>query len=493
MFIIASLYRELFSLNIGNNEMRSRHINPVVFFVCLSTLPFLSSCGGRAENSDPKNTARFIAPKLYTVGAARSGSTPSSASSVAEQISIHSTGPVKSLDLYHAANAAVSWYPSIQEAFIRISQQESAVMEARTGYLPKLEMAGSIGALNTGSAAPNAYIALNTTQMIYDFGKVASQVNIAESGVAGRHAQMSMAVESVAHETAVALIEVLRHQKLLNVLNQQLLDINSLYRLIQARANRGGSPHADLLQAQVRKQAAEAMLVAVRDQLAHWSEVLRQLTRVNFKSLSSALPSWTENACLSNKIDWAKLPVIRRQRAERDAANAQLNLAKAEGHPTLSLATGVKAESNDIGQDDVVYTVGLKLSGNLYDGGVGRARRNMATQALKALEAGEAKIKTETERQLQDIAAQLTGKRKAKQSLQMRQATMVKARHIFQKQYLELGTRTLIELLNSDRELSSARLESVNIEFDIHKLNIDCALYGGEILNLLQIKHFYNQ
>src|SRR5690625_6430528 len=47
-------------------------------------------------------------------------------------------------------------------------------------------------------------------------------------------------------------------------------------------------------------------------------------------------------------------------------------------------------------------------------------------------------------------------------------------RDLYQEQYLELGTRSLLDLLNAEQEYHQANLEKTNNEHDMRRMQIDC-------------------
>ena len=66
-------------------------------------------------------------------------------------------------------------------------------------------------------------------------------------------------------------------------------------------------------------------------------------------------------------------------------------------------------------------------------------------------------------------------------TLRRRFATMEQTRELYRLQYLELGTRTLVDLLNADQELSQIRFEEVNARFDLARLGVDCLYATGRL------------
>lgn len=51
---------------------------------------------------------------------------------------------------------------------------------------------------------------------------------------------------------------------------------------------------------------------------------------------------------------------------------------------------------------------------------------------------------------------------------------------LYRLQYLEMGTRTLVDLLNAQQELHQVRFQLANVRHDLRRLNIDCLFTAGQ-------------
>ena len=49
---------------------------------------------------------------------------------------------------------------------------------------------------------------------------------------------------------------------------------------------------------------------------------------------------------------------------------------------------------------------------------------------------------------------------------------------LYRMQYLQMGTRTLVDLLNAEQEFQQVRFEAVNSAHDLRRLQLDC-LYNS--------------
>jgi adhesin transport system outer membrane protein len=125
------------------------------------------------------------------------------------------------------------------------------------------------------------------------------------------------------------------------------------------------------------------------------------------------------------------------------------------------------------------FNVGLYISGDLYQGGAATARRNAAGYALRASEAARDRARLDVQHSLREASVQTGSMGRLLGSLSARDKMMQETRDLYQKQYIELGTRTLLDLLNAEQELHQARFNRVNTLHDIRRLDADCLYSSG--------------
>ncbi|MPN36585.1 hypothetical protein SDC9_184094 [bioreactor metagenome] len=54
-------------------------------------------------------------------------------------------------------------------------------------------------------------------------------------------------------------------------------------------------------------------------------------------------------------------------------------------------------------------------------------------------------------------------------------------RDLYREQYLQLGTRSLLDLLNAEQEYHSARFELVDSSHDLQRLAVECWYQSGRL------------
>lgn len=459
-------------LVIGNNKMPrfQRHLLAVI--AAGSAFMIAAGCAGKPQ-IDTNTTASIPVDEREEDRAERSIT--------------RSDGP---LTFEGAVQQAVAWHPSVTESISRLQQQNASVAEARSGYMPRINWGlDSAYDSETISGGYRPLLNVSGSQMIYDFGKVGGRVKIAEAGVVSWRAQILSAVDELARDTAHAFIEVRRAEALRVVARDQIADTTEILELVQARTGSGASTRSDQLQAQSRVQAAEATLEEIEAQLLRWQNVLSSATgRSGTVVPRGDFPAWLGTACARAQPEWSAMPAIMQAEAEQEAARLQIDLTRSESLPTVSLDGRAGSDVFRIGSAEPEYRVGLNVSGSIYSGGESAARRDAAIHAETASQAATARVRLDVQRNLAEATSQISSLRQLFASLSAREGVMRETRQLYQTQYIELGTRSLLDVVNAAQELHGARLARANIEHDLHRLNTDCTFNAGRMRSAFSLE-----
>lgn len=397
------------------------------------------------------------------------------------------TAPV---DIRQAAREAISWHPSIFEAAARLNQQEQQVDVAKSGYYPQIT--GGIGTgYNSGSNnrwRPRAN--LNVEQRILDFGKLSNEVASEKAGVRANRAGILLAVDAIARDTSYSVLEVLRGEALLDVAHEQFESVSAISELVEARYQRGAATRSDALQAQSRVDAAQSSILQIEAELRRWQSNLAYLLgREQTPDVIAGELDVSGDACKSRDINWPRVPSMMEAEARREQAVADLKRARAERYPTISLGAGAATEIHDPFVDRRSdYNVGLNVSTSVFDGGATAATARSANYALEAANAALDNARLETTRLLAESREQVTALDQRLISLDAREKKMDETKALYRLQYLEMGTRTLVDLLNAEQELGQARFDAVNSRYDLRRLGIDCLYTMGELRHALDLE-----
>lgn len=384
------------------------------------------------------------------------------------------------LTLETSVRKAVAWHPSVEQAISGINERGAEVREARAGYLPQINGGVGSGIEISGGSRWRPRATLSATQMVYDFGKVSSSVAAAEAGVRVGRAQLLVAVDNLARNTAYAVIEIQRSRALLAVAQNQLESLRAINELVQYRAQRGASTRSDALQADARVQSAEATILQITAELHRWESNLRHLVGSEEPvQVTDDVPGWFADACSLATPDWNRVPATMQFEAQREEAQARYNRSKADAMPTLSLGADVNSDVRDPFSGRSEVTVGFTLSSSIYQGGATKARRDGARYALQTAEAALATTRLEVSRSLSEAREQIASLARMLDTLGFRQQMMSETGKLYRLQYFEMGTKSLLDLLNAEQELHQAQFDEVNAGHDIRRLNADCLYNTG--------------
>ena len=88
---------------------------------------------------------------------------------------------------------------------------------------------------------------------------------------------------------------------------------------------------------------------------------------------------------------------------------------------------------------------------------------------------------------MSDAAVRLNNMRARQSLLNDRVKNLSGTRDLYKKQYLDLGTRSLVDLLNSEQEFHRAQVDVENNRLDIIQTELNCAYYHGKLREFFNI------
>ncbi|SDK71469.1 outer membrane protein, adhesin transport system [Microbulbifer yueqingensis] len=400
----------------------------------------------------------------------------------------HSQYTPRQLSITEAVHQAIDWHPVIAESVGELYRRQEGIRVARSGYFPQLSAGVVAGhdSENNGGGDGHA-VQLYVSQVIYDFGKISSGVDLANAEVSRSRAEVLQSIDRIARDTADAAVEVQRYQALLETSQEQIDSVSAIASLVRMRSERGASSRSDVLQAQARIEAARAAKQQVIAGLARWRSTLQNLVNASGPvQVTMGTPESMKNACQGPPGEIFASPRILIAEASRAEAMARLSESRADVWPTLSLDASYNRYLDQTYVDTNVLdenesAVFLNLSMPIYQGGRLSASKESASYAVRAAEAAKDAARESVAREYQAAQAQAHGLERSMTILDAREKAIRETRDLYRKQYSSLGTRTLLDLLNAEEELQQARQERIETRFDLKKLEIECLYNTGDI------------
>ncbi|WP_151980121.1 TolC family protein [Acinetobacter guerrae] len=398
----------------------------------------------------------------------------STSSSVVKSIGLNPIGSTsKTLDISEAVKIAVQRHPEISQNIASLASQNANIDVAKAAYYPQLSGGISTGDMTSGERG-RQLLNLNATQMVYDFGKVKSSVDIQQAKLALQQAQVLVSIDQIALDVANAIVNLKRYEEVCRIAQQQVEGISRIADIANLRASAGISSQADPVQAKSYLEAAQSNLIAQQTQLRLYQQKLRTLlgfdvTRINWK-----IP---ENLVTDSKIyeepKINTIPTIMSAQAEVNVAKAQKIQTDLSRYPTLNLVgtlsqalNGVNPNNNK--DDGFDSSIKLEASSNFFQGGSIGAQSRAASYAEEAAKAKVQNSYMDILEQIRMTEEQVTNKQRQMQVLVARQSTTTRTKELYQEQY-KLGTRTVVDLLNAEQSIHSANMEIENTRYDIYQ------------------------
>ena len=414
------------------------------------------------------------------------------------------TGPAPSLSMQAAVDRAVRWHPLLQNARGQLLQVSEGIKTARSGYYPVVS--GGVNAQTSNqnigdTGRKNQQRAeIQLSQMLYDFGKGGSEVDQARAASGAARAQMLLSFDQVILNTLQAWIEVHRNEALVKVAQEQADVLTTLTQRVKERGEQGAGTSSDTSQAQARVEAAQVALLTAQSQVQLWRTTLMYWAGTAVPPQVTGTPAAVlDGACLAAeatyRADDSGAPLqsvssVQMAQAQLEVAQAGLALADAQLRPTLSLSgsagrrLGSTPDNGDARSLDA--SVMLNLSVPLYQGGRLQSGRQSASYGVESARAALNQARLNASQGWQSAVLEWR-KFSGRIGLQAeRQANMDATRVLYRDQYLQLGTRSLLDLLNAEQEYYTSLNDQIESQHEIYRQSAECLYYMGRLREAFQ-------
>ncbi|MBC8056345.1 MAG: TolC family outer membrane protein, partial [Rhizobiales bacterium] len=383
--------------------------------------------------------------------------------------------------LRQSVERAVNTNPEVSARFNAYRASVDAVDVARAGFLPRVDLAAAVGRDNDrfrnrlpeeSQTLNRRQVGLNLTQLLWDGLGTSSDVARFGHDRLARYFELLDTTEQTALEAARAHYDVQRFRRLVLLAEDNYVQHRYAYLQIQSRFRAGVGRGVDLEQAGARVALAESNLTT---EVANLHDVTQRYQRVvgdapqkelpTISLLKAGLPvSPAEAMTTAVRQSAAVSASIEALRAARSSVEARRSLYQPRVEARVRGAVGRNVDSL---QDQTRNTTAeIVLNWNLYNGGADQARVRQQTNLLS--QATDLRDKTCRDvRQTAAIAYNDTRKL-LDQLVYLDRNTLAieKARDAYRQQF-DIGQRSLLDLLNAENEVYTARRAYANAEYDL--------------------------
>ena len=379
-----------------------------------------------------------------------------------------------------AVEQAVTTSPEVTARYNAYRASLDAVDVARAAYRPRVDLTASVGQDNdrigtrtpTSQTLTRSAVGLNLTQLLWDGLGTRSDVERLGHDRLARYFDFVDASEQAALEAARAHYDVLRYRRLVQLAEDNYVQHRYAFLQIQSRFKAGVGRGVDLEQAGARQALAESNLTT---EAANLHDVTARYLRIVGSAPPRGAPGLVmmRDALPASASEAMNMAV--RQSASVSASIESLRAARslADGRQSAfqprveaRLRSGLGKNLDGVSDQSRNSAAEIVLNWNLYNGGADQAR--VRQQANLVSQAADLRDKAcRDTRQTTAIAYNDTRKLVDQLVLLDRNTLAIeKARDAYRQQF-DIGQRSLLDLLNAENEVYTARRAYANAEYDL--------------------------
>jgi adhesin transport system outer membrane protein len=334
--------------------------------------------------------------------------------------------------------------------------------------------------------------------MVYDGFATSNDVKRLDKARLTRYFELLDAAESAALEAARAYYDVIRYRQLTLLAEANYIEHRSSYELLLRRAQSGAGRRVDVEHAAGRLALAELNL---NTETANLHDVMARYLRLVGEQAPSVMfgPARLERGYPASEADALKAafkqnPTLRAAVENVEAAQYEFELRRSAFHPRVELRLrNDRAENVDgvIGSrnNNIAEVV---LNYNLFNGGADVARQVVfAERKNQALDLRDKACRDI--RQTLSIAYNEVKRLQAQRSSIDLQVTAIEKTRDAYKAQFNIGQRSLLDLLDTENELLTARRTAVNADVDIDQAYLRTQAGMGRLLEYLGLKRIDEQ
>ncbi len=380
-----------------------------------------------------------------------------------------------------AAQKAISANPDVTARFNAYRAAANGVDAARGGFYPRLDLSASAGR-DRDTITPRSPetqtmnrtgASLTLTQLLWDGLATKNEVGRLGHEKVARYFELLDTTEQTALETTRAYYDVLRYRRLVQLAEDSYVSHRSAFGQIDSRFRAGVGRGVDLEQAGARLALAESNL---NTEVSNLHDVSARYQRIvgDAPPKDMPMPVPLKVGVPASATDAAEQAIrrsptisasIETLRASRSLASAR----EASYQPTVQarVRTGAGKNFDGVREQTRDSSAEIILNWNLFNGGTDQARiRQQADLVNQAADLRDRACRDV--RQTVSIAYNDTRKLIDQlQYLDRNTLAIEKARDAYRQQF-DIGQRSLLDLLNSENELYTARRSYANAEYDLN-------------------------
>ena len=334
---------------------------------------------------------------------------------------------------------------------------------------------------------------VSLNQMLFDGFATRNEVKRLGKAQLVRYYELLDASEAIALEAARAYLDVIRFRFLVNLAEDNYVSHRATFEQLLRRTQSGVGRRVDLEQAASRLALAEVNLTTetanLHDVTARFQRIVNsQPPQVIFSPalISRALPS-SQKAALEKLFK--NNPALLAAQENIEAADYDIAVRRAAYSPRLDFRARTDNAENYLGVigDRTNNVAEVVLTYNLFNGGSDRARERQYIERKHLAVDLRDKACRDTRQTLSIAYNDVNRLREQVSFLNIQVGLVEKTRDAYRDQF-NVGQRTLLDLLDTENELLSARRSAINADMDLSLAYLRTYAGMGTLLEFMELK-----
>ncbi len=384
-------------------------------------------------------------------------------------------------------------YPQLRAAAENATAVEHSIRSEKASWRPQLNVNMSGGGeryenvlANDFSHGETGNATIGARQILYDGGLAKSRIEVATYRYRSSTQSLADLRESKALELSVLYIDIIKQRRLIQLAETNVRAHQSALEKINRKHISGAAPRADVDLLKARKAMAEATLESRRLQLRRSETAYMKLTgKMPGPFERPDFPTWAMPESL-DEVDIVAAPSIQAAQSNIEQAYAERKGARSQFRPQLSLSL-----QNDFRDSTRASNISEEASAmfifsyDIFDGGRRRSeiKRNNALVSKAEYEYDLAVLETQ-ERYYQAVD-EIAATEERIYQLELYSQSIETVATAYQEQF-NLGQRALINLLDIENELFSARSSLEEEQLTRYQAAYRLIAASGRLVDTLQ-------
>lgn len=354
------------------------------------------------------------------------------------------------------------------QARITIEQAQAGLLGAYSSYYPNADLSSSAGYRNGGEKSYSTSIGVRYT--IFQGGYIRAGTRLATARVKAAGENSRLIENRIILTVKEVLFEILQKQEQVSLIEDIFGRRKEDHILIKLRyeSGRESSPavkeaEANLLQAEYDKMQAENELILAKMKL---NLLLDKPKKDNIQVIH--VDKDTEFPTPENMLDEAKTerPEIRTEQANQEAFEAQVNQAKSNYFPTVSLTSSYGWQGSAFLEQQRGWSAGISLSLPVFSGFKRKAQVEEAALSLKEQQVKLKDLENSIEEEIEQAYSDL---KLAEKNQEVSNKTLEAAREMYNLTRLqyEQGLTSYFFLQQKESALTRAEYDHINVLYNL--------------------------